>query len=108
MHVSLNKASNSKDFKIKESKPNAHKPKALNSNNSSRLDLEGMPKPLTKLRKRRKNIRNRKNKRKTPMLVLISPRPLELLQETILVGRNVSNKTLVRPFAETIIKKINI
>ncbi len=40
VHVSLDKASNSKNSKTKESKPKAQEPKALNSNNSLRPDPE--------------------------------------------------------------------
>lgn len=38
VHTSLDKASNSKDFRIEKSKPKAQEPKALNSNSSSLLN----------------------------------------------------------------------
>lgn len=64
MYASLDKASNSKNFRIKESKPKTHEPKTLNLNNSLYPNPKKMLKPPKKLKKRRKSIGGKKNMKK--------------------------------------------
>ena len=97
------------------------KPRILGSENPSlrpqnlRLQIETTPCALTKgeiprppirLGRRRKSTGGGRDAiRRTPMLVLLVPRPLESMQRTIPVRRNASNKTLVRSLAGTVIKR---
>ncbi len=57
VHASLDKASNSKDFKIEESKPKIQEPKTSNLNNSLRLNLKRNIKTSNKAWKEKKKYR---------------------------------------------------
>lgn len=54
VHASLDKVSNSKDFKIEKSEPKAQEPEALNSNNSLRLKPGRNAKTSNKAQKEKK------------------------------------------------------
>lgn len=107
VYISLNKASNSKDFKIKEFKPKAQISKPLNLITPCALTKKGIPRPLIKFKKR-KNIRGEKNRKITSMLVTLVFQSLKLTQQIILVKKYTSNKILIRSLTRNIIKKITI
>lgn len=65
-----------------------------------------MPSPLTKLKNRGKSTGDKKNAIKKT-LNLVS-RPLKSIQQTILIRKNMSNKTLIKLLAKTVIKKLII
>lgn len=62
--------------------------------------------PPTKLKNRGKSTRNKKNAIKKT-LNLVSW-PLKSIQQTILMRKNMSNKTLVKLLAKTVIKRLII
>ena len=103
VHASLDKASNSKNSKTEESKPKAQKPKTPNSNHSLRPDLEENTETFDKVwKEKKKHCRREKRIKKYPILV---SRPLELIQQTIPVGRSVFKRIWARSLVGTAIKR---
>lgn len=64
-----------------------------------------IPKPLTKLGKRKKNTRGEKSRKKTPTLVFLISQLPKSIRQIILIGRNGSNQTQARSLAEIVIQK---